>query len=257
MLDVQAPVPILAVWQRFAGVPMETLTKAWWLNQCGGVARQRTVAEMRGHRESLRSGGNCFDLALWLIAELEEAGVTARPIGHGFETPRAHIAVVARASAGEYLCDLGDQWIQPVLIDPQNSAFTPGWLEDFFPGAKVRLQRDRDTLYVHYLFPDGGGNQQTYDLRAISDGGLERACAHSQGLLRKPLVEILVRHPGTGELGAWEFSRFRSLWRLPSGHRAEPNCVDLAEWANRIVERTRMSSELVTEALRLYAPRIA
>lgn len=249
---MQAPNSILEVWRQFRGMPMETLTKAWWLDQCGGVPRQRTIAEMRRHRDLVGSGGNCFDLALWLIAELAQAGVRARPIGHDFGTPHAHVAVVAYAGDAEYLCDLGDQWLQPVLIDPDDAAFEPAWLDDFFPGARVRVERDGDTLRVHYLFPDGRGNQQTYHLDVMADEGIERACRHSQGLLRKPLVEVLVSHPETGEIGAWEFNRFHSFWRLPSGRRTEPDCGDLATWAARIAERTGMSIQLVTQALRLY-----
>ena len=48
------------------------------------------------------------DMALWLMAELAEAGIPARPVGHDRETPHAHIAVIARAGGVDYLCDLGE-----------------------------------------------------------------------------------------------------------------------------------------------------
>ncbi len=249
---MRAPEAVVRAWMRFRGVPMETLTKAWWWRRCAGVPRQRTVAEIRHHRDLMGGGGNCFDLALWWMAELAEIGVPARPVGHDLETPHAHIAVVASADGAEYLCDLGDQWLQPILIDPTDSAFDPAWRDDFFPGARVRVEREGNTLCVHYLFPDGAGNRQTYHLGVVRAPDLERACVHSQRLLRKPLIEVVSRYPATGELGAWEFDRFRSFWRLPSGRRPEPGCDDLSAWVARIGDRTGMSRALVAEGLDVY-----
>jgi hypothetical protein len=255
VIRTQAPPLILDVWQRFRGIPAETLTKAWWLHQCGGAPRQRTVSEMRLHRHLHGTGGNCFDLVLWLLAELADADAAARPIGHDLETPRAHIAAVVRHDGAEYLCDPGDQWLQPVLISPDHVAFDASWLAGFFPGAKIRIDPGGEDLRVHYLFPDGHQNVQTYHLGHVDAEALDRACLHSQGLLRKPLVEVVARNRDTGELGAWEFDRFRSLWRLPSGHRVEDPCADLPAWAQRIADRTGMSLAVVMHALQVYAER--
>lgn len=210
---------------------------------------------MRTHRKSFRTGGNCFDLVLWLIAELAEAGIAARPVGHDLETPDAHIAVVAQADGISYLCDLGDQWLQPVLIDPGSPAFSTGWLAGFFPAAEIRVEPAEQELRVFYRFPDGRENAQAYSLAALDADTLACACRHSQGLLRKPMVEILARHPETGEQGAWEFDRFRSFWRLSSGRRFEADCEDLTGWVERIAARSGMSPEVVEIALRVYALR--
>ena len=86
---------VLAVWNRFVGVPCETFTKGWWYRQCGGAPRQRTVAEMVAHRVDYGAGGNCFDLALWLRQAFAAAGIPARLIGHDLGTAEAHIAVLA------------------------------------------------------------------------------------------------------------------------------------------------------------------
>ncbi len=106
---------ILSVWKRFDRFPMETLTKAWYFTKTDG-SKQRDVSMMKEHYLQYGSTGNCFDLAIWLLAELRKEGVEAYAIGHDLFTPKAHVAVVAvNAEGRSYLCDLGDQWIQPVL----------------------------------------------------------------------------------------------------------------------------------------------
>ena len=59
---MRAPDAVVRAWMRFRGVPMETLTKAWWWRRCAGVPRQRTVAEIRRHRDLMGGGGDCFDV---------------------------------------------------------------------------------------------------------------------------------------------------------------------------------------------------
>ena len=93
---MHAPETIRQVWNRFQGIPMETFTKGWWYRRSGGHPRQRTVAEMIEHRQSLGTGGNCFDLAVWLQHAFVEAGVRAFVAGHDLETPEAHVASIAR-----------------------------------------------------------------------------------------------------------------------------------------------------------------
>lgn len=234
---------------------METLTKAWWLARCGGRPRQRTVAEMREHRRRYGTGGNCFDLAVWLICELADAGVSARAIGHDLETHDAHIAVLAQSGGDRFLCDLGDQWLQPIGIGTAVAAFASDWHAGFFPGATVRTVSGERDLRVHYRFPNGHEMEQAYDLAVVDGRALERACQHSQGLLRYPLVEMAGTDPETGESGAWEFDRYRSFWRLPSGRRLEPPCASREEWAARIVGRTAMAAEVIEAALEMYAAR--
>ncbi|EQD47410.1 hypothetical protein B1B_12352, partial [mine drainage metagenome] len=73
---------------------METLTKAWLYHEPGGP-RQRTATQIAAHRKDHGTGGNCFDLAIWLLDEFARAGVQAHAIGHDFFTPEAHVAVLA------------------------------------------------------------------------------------------------------------------------------------------------------------------
>ncbi|WP_052487678.1 GNAT family N-acetyltransferase [Gordoniibacillus kamchatkensis] len=113
---------ILKVWRLFDHHPMETLTKAWCFS-CSPEPRQRSVAQMKEHRLQYGTSGNCFDLALWLIEEYKREGITAYAIGHDLCTPKAHVAVVAINERGErFFCDLGDQWIEPIWIDPRGGA---------------------------------------------------------------------------------------------------------------------------------------
>ena len=107
---------ILRVWHQFDAVPMETLTKAW-LSRAEGGPRQRSTSEIVAHRNDYGTGGNCFDLAIWLLDEFARMGVRAHAIGHDFFTPKAHVAVLAYDGQDRYLCDLGDQWLQPIQVD--------------------------------------------------------------------------------------------------------------------------------------------
>lgn len=121
-----APAEIEQLYRQLASIPMETFTKGWWWLQCGGQARQRTVAEMAVHRERYGAGGNCFDLAYWLLDLARAAGIAARPIGHDLESWEAHAALLLTDDAGdEYLCDPGDLWLRPILVSPDSPGSTP------------------------------------------------------------------------------------------------------------------------------------
>lgn len=96
---MKAAEEILAVWQRFDDFPMETLTKAWFF-QKAGANKQRSVELMRQHRQQYHITGNCFDLALWLVDEFRNEGITAYPIGNELCTSEAHAAVVAEDKNG-------------------------------------------------------------------------------------------------------------------------------------------------------------
>jgi len=50
---------------------METITKAWYF-QLASRIKQRTVEQMKIHREQYGTSGNCFDLAIWLIDEFRQ-----------------------------------------------------------------------------------------------------------------------------------------------------------------------------------------
>lgn len=237
------------VWSQFQGIPMETFTKGWWLKQCGGVARQRTVAEMRAHRRLLGAGGNCFDLALWLRHELAMAGICARIV----MTPDAHVAVLATdADGGEYLCDLGDQWLQPVLVSPEHTGFTAEWQPGLFPGREVRVHRSGDSLEVFYRRAGGKAADQTYDLAFVGELEFLQACNESQNCLRRPFCEMRLPHPGTGAIEHWEYDRGRSFWNLFDGRVFEEPCGSPEAWTLRISARTGMAPALITVAFEMY-----
>ena len=116
---------------------METLTKAW-LYETDRGRRQRTVSEMVDDRLQFGTSGNCFDLAVWLLHAFEIAGIDAYAIGHDLLTPNAHVAVLAVDNGYRYLCDLGDQWIAPILIDSASADFTRQPVSGFVTGGRVK-----------------------------------------------------------------------------------------------------------------------
>jgi hypothetical protein len=253
---MQAPPEIMAVWNRFVGVPMETFTKGWWYGCCSGSPRQRTVAELIEHRRTHGAGGNCFDLALWLRQALWDAGIAARIIGHDLCTPEGHVAVIASdRCGGNYLCDLGDQWLQPILIDPGAQAFADDWHRGFFPGREVRISRSDELLQVFYWRAGGKVGSQSYDLRVLTEDAVMQACHHSQNLLRRPFCEMLLPYPVTGRIEHWEYDEGASFWKLEDGAVLEEPCGKQAEWVARISGRTGMSAELIQAAFTTYAAR--
>lgn len=246
---MQAPASILQVWRLFQGIPMETFTKGWWSRECGGSPRQRTVAEMTEHRQLHGTGGNCFDLAVWLRHALHEAGIQARITGHDLGTGDAHAAVVATDPSGqEFLCDLGDLWLQPILISHTSEL----WHAGFFPGREIQVHRDGDHLRVYYRRGNGKVSHQAFGLAPVPEEVFQQACHHSQNLLRRPFCEALLPHPETGRISHWEYDRGRSFWNLDSGPVFEEPCVDDAGWIARICQRTGISAEIVTGAFDAY-----
>lgn len=251
---MRAPQEIVRIWQRFDELPMETLTKAWWYQTCEGAPYQRSVEQMQEHRDRLGCSGNCFDLALWLLREFELAGIRAHAVGHNLCTPDAHIAIIAfdRHDYG-YFCDLGDQWLQPILIDPRAPAFTTSFQPGFFPAAQVSVTVENDEdLIIRYRRPNGKESQQGFDLRPISSEQLMKAADHSQNLLRHPLVEVRRVHPTTGLKGHWEFSRGVCRWSLDTGLVLENQTSRLADRVRRIHEMTGMAPEVIATAFDVY-----
>lgn len=244
-----APHEISSVWRQFAGIPMETFTKGWWYDRCHGRPRQRTVAEMVEHRRTHGAGGNCFDLALWLRHAFLEAGVRARITGHDLGAEAGHAAVVAADRAGnEYLCDLGDQWLQPVLISPA----VDGWHRGFFPGREVQISRTDNLLQVRYRRSNGKVAGQSYDLAPVSEELVQQACGLSQNMLRRPFCEMLMPHPDTGKIEHWEYDKGRSFWNLESGPVFEADCQTQDEWVARIAARTGMAPDLIRGGFAVY-----
>jgi hypothetical protein len=248
---MRAPKAILDVWKQFDGVPMETLTKAWFYEQPGG-RRQRTVQEIKEHRSQYGTSGNCFDLAIWLLSEFHNAGIDAHAVGHDLFTPKAHVAVVAYDSRGyRYLCDLGDQWIMPILLDSASEDFVPEPVSGFFPGALVQVQSTRSTCDITYYRPTGKVSRQSYLLKRIETEDLIEAGHYSQRLLRTPLCEMRVYMEH--EVAHWEFCDGKSFISTIAGLQTEEPLDSMEAWAARIHERTGMDPQLVKQALEIYS----
>ena len=244
---MHAPMEIRKIYQRFDYHAMENLTKAWYYSRARD-ARQRTVEQMRQHRAEFGLSGNCFDLALWLIDEFLREGFRAYGVGHGLHTTDAHVAVVVLDSEGyRYLCDLGDQWIQPILIDGKSPMFSHESMPGFFPAARVQISPGDESCNILYHRPNGKISQQYYDLRPVEWDELVTAGEVSQNSLGKPLVEIRV--PLEAETGHWEFYNYESWLSTSQGKHYDEPVDNTGAWAERISARTGMDVRIVTLAL--------
>jgi hypothetical protein len=242
---MKAPESILSVWKRFDSFPMETLTKLWLHHK--GIG-QREVSLMKEHREQYGITGNCFDLALWLLDEFDKEGIKAYPVGSGLHTEKAHAAVVAEDDHGSrYLCDLGDQWLQPVLIDRD----TESPLTGFFPAASIRIRSSRHSAEIAYLRPGGKRSFQTYHLEPVDRKEFWMAAEKSsRQIYPKPLLEC--RIPVPGETAHWEFYDWKSFLSTHDGLVYDPPLAELDGWAERLHEKTGFCKVFLKESLEFY-----
>jgi hypothetical protein len=245
--SLAVPEELLDIWHRFDAVPVETLTKAWWSHESGGF-RQRTVDEMVAHRAAYATGGNCFDLAIWLLDALRRGGIAAEAVGHDWFGPGAHIAVTASLGGERYLCDLGDQWISPIRIPKPGQQSDV--IDNAFPGARVRLTAVAAGVEVTYYRPTGKTSHQWYDMTIPPEDDLLAAANFSQRLVRDPLCEMRIAE--AGEIRHWEYSGGRSFWSTSRGLEVEPPCSSRAEWCERIHARTGIALSIVSTALEIY-----
>lgn len=244
---------ILQVWRRFDEFPMETITKAW-LHARGERFAPRSVDLMREQRERYGTSGNCFDLAMWLMDELRGEGIECYPVGHQLGTEDAHCAVIAIGEDGSrYLCDLGDQWIQPVLIDPWAEGYTEQPLPGFFPGARIAVRSDAAQASIRCIRPGGKESRSVYDLNAVDEAEFVHAAAYSQSMLSIPLVERRLRTCTDGSIVHWEYESGQSQISSDRGlfHESEPFGDDT--WPRRISRRSGIDEQVVQAALDLYA----
>ncbi len=248
---MKAPDEILVVWKRFDDFPMETLTKAWFF-QKAGADKQRSIELMKQHRQQYNITGNCFDLALWLLDEFRSEGITAYPIGSELGTTEAHAAVVAEDKNGRrYLCDLGDQWLQPVLVDADDPLFDRERLSGFFPGAEIQLTGVSYNAEVVYYRPGGKMSRQSYDLTPVADELFWQAAEFSQQhIYPKPLLEIRV--PYQNETAHWEFYDWESFLSTSEGLFHDIPVTEITEWVERIHSKTAYNKEFLVEALEFY-----
>lgn len=243
---------ILHTWQKFDSFPMETLTKAWYFDK-GTQKKQREVSLMKEHRDQYGITGNCFDLALWLLDEFKKDGVRAYPIGSKFNTEKAHVAVIALDENGRrYLCDLGDQWLTPILVDTAAEEYSNDKLAGFFPGAKIQVQPEKDSLInILYHRPNGKTSTQTFNLDPIEMSEFMQAAEYSQNHIRPhPLFECRV--PLQNEVAHWEFYNWESFLSTNDGLHMGDQTHSIEHWVDVIHEKSKYSTQFLIEALSIY-----
>ncbi|MDN7243059.1 hypothetical protein QWY14_14745 [Planococcus sp. N028] len=248
---MKAPQEILSVWKKFDDFPMETFTKAWFYSKAEGK-RQRSVALMKKHRIQYGISGNCFDLAFWLLDEFTKAGIKAYPVGHALNTEDAHVGLVAEDASGKrYLCDLGDLWLQPILIDENSKEFTKERLAGFFPAAEVQVLPKQNEVEIVYHRPNGKQSRQSYETEPVAMDYFMEAAEFSQNhVYPKPLFEKRV--PYENEIAHWEFDDWESKLSTSKGLFPEEPLSTIEEWAERIRERTGADKEFLIETLKIY-----
>mgnify|MGYP001267547447 CR=1 FL=1 len=245
------PQSILNVWRKFDEFPMERLTKLWFYHQ-GSHKKQRDVSLMREHRSKYGISGNCFDLAIWLLDELQKERITAYPIGHDLNSEDAHVAVIALDESGNrYLCDLGDQWISPILVDTDVEIYTDEKLSGFFPGAKVQVISRKQEIEILYHRPNGKVSKQVYNTSPIDTDYFLQAAEYSQNLINpRPLLEC--RIPYRNEIAHWEFSNWEVFLSTNEGLFVEPKLDTIEKWALRINEVTGYDMKFLINVLEQY-----
>lgn len=244
---MEAPFEVKSIYARFDQFPMETLTKAWFAKQNDG-GRQRTIEEMKEHRVRYGIAGNCFDLAYWLVHEFQEAGIHAYPVGHDLYTEDAHVAVIAHdANNRRYLCDLGDQWLQPICIDEPIAQ--P--LYKFFPAAGITVQPSENEVTIQYHRPNGKISKQSYQTEPVEmEAFLKGADICQQNVYPMPLLEV--RLPYKDETAHWEFNKWESFLSTSEGKQYNPPANSIEEWADRLNLNTGYDREFLIEALTIY-----
>ncbi len=245
------PNEILSVWEKFNTFPMETLTKAWFYRKTDGK-KQRDVSLMKEHHERYGITGNCFDLAIWLLHEFEKEGIEAYPIGHDLGTTEAHVAVIAKNEDGRrYLCDLGDQWLIPVLVDADHPSFTSERLTGFFPAAEIEVQLHQDTVTILYHRPNGRMSSQKFDLVPLELSSFWKAAEISQNTIKKsPLLECRISY--LSEIAHWEFYNWSSFLSTTAGMINEPEIKDIKAWCDRLHQKTGYDKDFLLEVLQIY-----
>lgn len=242
---------ILKTWEKFNDFPMETLTKVWFYNQ-GNSKKQRDVSLMREHREQFGMSGNCFDLALWLLDEFKRDGVEAYPVGHNLNSEDAHVAVIALNEKGErFLCDLGDQWLNPILIDTDSIDYTNEKISGFFPAARVQVQGHPSGTEILYHRPNGKVSKQVFQTHPIEMDAFVKAAEHSQHLINpNPLLECRTAYKS--EIAHWEFYNWDSFLSTTEGLLNEPKVETVEEWAERIHGKTKYNKQVLIQILGRY-----
>lgn len=250
MYGMRAPQEILDVWHLFDDKPMDTVMKLWWSKQPEGGG-QRSVSLIKEHYAQYGVAGNCVDLSLWLIEEFRNRGIEAYGIADDVNAKRAHIAVIAVDQDGnKYLCDLGDQWIQPMFIN-ENLKPSPEWISGYFPAAKVKQETTGHKTKLLFQRPNGKVSSSTFNTAPLKDDFLWDLSERVQLVFRKsPLIEI--RLSINDEIAHWEFDNWTSFLSTSEKLTKEESNLSLDEWVQRIHSRTGMNKAFLDEALRYY-----
>ena len=251
---MRAPEYLLKTWSKFDSFPMETLTKAWYRNK-GNLKKQRPLSMMKEHREQYGISGNCFDLAIWLLDEFRQEGIMAYPIGDFLDKEHVHVAVVAVDDRGrKFLCDLGDQWICPILIDAKDTEFSGEALSGFFPGADVQVREHGDRVEVLYHRPNGKVSKQVYRLDPIPENDFFQTAEYVQNIIGPaPVLETRVRH--LDEIGHWEFYNWKSWLSTSKELIVDGENKSLEAWSETIHMKTGYDKGFLNEALKIYHQR--
>ncbi|MGK7378700.1 hypothetical protein ACSFXN_12785 [Planococcus sp. 1R117A] len=248
---MKAPEEILAVWNKFYDFPMETLTKAWYYSRSQDK-KQRSVELMKEHKAQYGITGNCFDLAIWLLDEYKKAGIKAYPIGNELGTEEAHAAVIALDEKGNrYLCDLGDQWLQPVLIEGRHEVYMGDKLSGFYPAADVQILPRQNEVEIIYHRPNGKQSRQTYDTQPVTEPDFWQAGEFSQNhVYLKPLVEVRLSYKN--ETAHWEFDNWKSFLSTTEGLFPDKPIATIEEWVDRIGQKTGFDRQFLIDSLNFY-----
>lgn len=230
---------------------METLSKVWLYSE-NKVGKQRDVSQMNEHRQRYGLSGNCFDLAIWLLDEFRRDGVEAYPVGHDLNTGKAHVAVIALDEWGyRYLCDLGDQWITPILIDQDSEDFSNEKLCGFFPAANIQVQPRGKYIEILYHRPYGKISKQTYDTTSLSKEYFFQAAETSQNIIRTtPLIESRVSYQH--EIAHWEFDNWGYTLSSTKGLSKQPNEESIDKHVEIINNMVGFDRELLHRILKQY-----
>ncbi|MBB6632608.1 hypothetical protein [Cohnella thailandensis] len=244
---MRATEDVLRVWSRFNDFPMETLTKAWY-STIDSARKQRTVDLMKEHREKYGTSGNCFDLAIWLIDEFKREKLDS----YAVLTPDSHVAVVVRNGEGnKYLCELGDQWIEPILMDKEHEDYSEEYLKGFFPGADIKLNVHPNKLMVAYRRLNGKESRQEFRLNPVRGQELMEAGQKTQRIFYSPLVEKRIFQGN--QVLHWEFDNYSSMISSNEGLKVENPLSSIEEWADRIQKASGIDKEIVKIALEVYS----
>jgi len=246
-----APKNILNTWKKFDDFPMETLTKAWFYNKSSSK-KQRDISLIREHRHQFGLSGNCFDLAICLLDEFQKDGITAYPIGNNLNTTHAHVAIIALDGCGNrFLCDLGDQWLRPVLIDTDIEEYTDEKLSGFFPAATIQVKPNDIGIEIHYHRPNGKVSKQILNTLPLDMSSFMQAAEFSQNFIKpRPLLEC--RIPYKSEIAHWEFYNWQSFLSTSEGLFNEPKLESIEHWAVKINQKIGYDKQFLVDALKIY-----